>query len=304
MKTTLANRVVLVTGATSGLGRAAATALAARGALVIVHGRHPEKTTATARAIREHTSNPRVETLLGDLLVQADVRRMAAEFLTRHERLDVLINNAGGGFPTRALTVDGVERTWALNHLSAFLLTNLLQEALMASPQGRVIGVTSSNHRSARIAFDDPNLVRGFSAMAAYGQAKLANILFTAELARRLRTTLVTANVVDPGPVRTNMFYTPEMSASALYRFARNIHRLVGTTPERGAATIVELASRPDVASVTGEHWHRGRRVGPARAARNDADAHRLWDLSERMTGLTGGARPPVAQTTPAGAPR
>lgn len=279
-------KIVLVTGGTSGIGKATALALADQGATTVVVGRNREKTTATVVEIKSVTGNPQVEMLLADLSAQADVRRITHEFIERHDRLDVLVNNVGGGFTVRRESVDGIEMTWALNHLSSFLLTNLLLDSLATSSSARVINVTSSSHRGARIDFDDPNLRNNYSANRAYGQSKLANLMFTYEIARRLAGTQVTANAVDPGPVATNLFKSEGMASSKSFflRLGVRIHGLVARPPEQGAQTVIYLASSPEVEGVSGKHWHNKRVTRSSVASRNEADQRRLWDLSQRLT--------------------
>jgi len=199
----LSGKICLVTGATSGIGEVTARRLAGMGATVTIVGRSAERAAATAARIKAATGAT-VEILIADLSSQADIRRLANEFLAQHSRLDVLVNNAGAVFLRRLESLDGVEMTWALNHMSYFLLTNLLLDAVRAGARSRIVNVASDAHSGARINFDDPQLKANYNGWRAYGQSKLANILFTLELARRLDGTGVTANALHPGFVASN----------------------------------------------------------------------------------------------------
>jgi len=198
-------KVCLVTGATSGIGLETAKQLARRGATVIVVGRNAEKSAATVARIRQQTGNAAVEFMLADLSSQRDIRELARQFKSRHPQLDVLVNNAGGVWISRHENADGIEMTFAVNHLGYFSLTNRLLDTLTASAPARIVNVSSALHWQARLNFDDLHFKRGiYNPLAAYNQSKLANVLFTYELARRLNGTRVTANALHPGGVRTN----------------------------------------------------------------------------------------------------
>lgn len=271
--------VCLITGATSGIGLAAARALAARGARVVVAGRNPEKGSRTVDELREGTGNPQVSYLNGDLSRQAEVRSLAEAFLTRNDRLDVLVNNAGGIFLRRVVTEDGVEKTFAVNHLAPFLLTNLLLDRLKASAPARIINVASRSHRRGRIYFDNLSLEGRYWAMSAYQQSKLANVLFTNELARRLAGTGVTANAMHPGLVATSI----AANNGLLVRLFLKIFMWGARTPKKGAETIVYLATSPDVADDTGRYFVDKKPVPAAPRARNEESARRLWAVSEAL---------------------
>jgi NAD(P)-dependent dehydrogenase (short-subunit alcohol dehydrogenase family) len=276
----MGGKVCLVSGATSGIGLATARALAERGATVVVLSRGRERCEVTAREIREKSGNPAVEPLAADLSEQAEVRRAAREFLERFGRLDVLVNNAGAAFRSRRESADGIEMTWALNHLSYFLLTNLLLETLHRSAPARVVSVASDAHRSARgIDFDDLQARKSYRTFRAYSMSKLANVLFTRELARRLEGTGVTANVMHPGLVATN--FGRDMPA-----LIRWIFPLFGLRPENGARTVVYLTTAPEVEGVSGKYFVKEKEVPPSPEALDDAAARRLWEVSEAMTGL------------------
>jgi NAD(P)-dependent dehydrogenase (short-subunit alcohol dehydrogenase family) len=274
----LAGRTVVLTGATAGIGRAAALALARRGARLVLVCRSAERGRAVLEEVRTAGRGAASELLGMDLASLPSVRIGAAELLRRHDRLDVLINNAGVWPSRRELSADGYELTFAVNHLAPFLLTRLLLPALHAARPARIVNVASEAHRRGRMHWDDPQLERRFSARAAYAQSKLANILFTRELARRLAGSGVTANSVHPGFIASEL-------GRGLSLPARWAFRLLGGRPEDGARGPVLLASSPALAGVTGRYYDRTREATPSRAAQDDAAAARLWELSEQMTG-------------------
>jgi retinol dehydrogenase 12 len=277
-------QVCLVTGATSGIGRITARDLARRGARVIIVGRSLEKTETTAGQIRAQFAMTGVEALVADLSSQAEVRRLAEQVQARCDRLDVLINNAGAMFLKRVESVDGIEMTLALNHLSYFLLTNLLLPLIKASTPSRIVNVASDAHKGASLHFDDPQAQRKYSGWRAYKQSKLANILFTNELARRLDGTRVTVNSLHPGFVRTNFLHAVEGRWRG--RLIRAIADRIAISPEQGARTSIYLASSPDVAGVTGRYFVKEKPVTSSAQSRDPAAAQRLWRMSEEMTGL------------------
>lgn len=278
--TASAGRTILITGATRGIGRAAAEALAAAGARVIVHGRDALRVGVVVSIAGRRGG---VDGIVADLASLADVRRLAAEIAARYDRLDVLINNAGLATRRRELTVDGFERQLAVNHLAPFLLTNLLLPKLKASAPARIVNVASNAHHRAAFDIDDLNWERRpYSAPGAYGATKLANILFTRELARRLQGTGVTANCLHPGVVATNIF----SGLGALGRLFGVVSKPFLLSSTRGAETTVQLATAVDVAGTSGEYFARGRPVAPSAAARDETMARRLWDLSAGMTGI------------------
>ena len=273
-------KVCVVTGATSGIGKAAATALAGLGATVVLVGRDRGRTEAAAAEIRSGSASPpRVE--IADLASLEQVRGLAGR-LAGLERIDVLINNAGLVLRERRITPDGFEHVFELNHLAPFLLTSLLLPKLTASVPARVVTVTSDAHSAARLDLSDPNLERGWDSWRSYANSKLANILFTRELARRLDGTGVTANCAHPGVVRTGF----GRQASPLLKLGITIGRPFMLSPARGADTIVYLASSPAVADQTGGYYVKRQRREPSAAARDDAAARKLWEISEKMTGL------------------
>lgn len=273
-------KVCVVTGATSGIGKAAATALAGAGATVVLVGRDRDRTEAVAAAIGSASASPpRAE--IADLASLEQVRGLAGR-LAGLERIDVLINNAGLVLGERRITPDDFEHVFAVNHLAPFLLTSLLLPKLTASAPARVITVTSDAHSAARLDLADPNLERGWDSWRSYANSKLANILFTRELARRLDGTGVTANCAHPGVVRTGF----GRESRPLLRLGITIARPFMASPERGADTIVYLASSPEVADQTGGYYVKRQRREPSAAARDDTAARELWEISEKMTGL------------------
>lgn len=278
--TALRGKTCLVTGATSGIGRVTARELARLGATVVVVARDRARGEQAVAEFRTAGSGRAAELLVGDLSSQADVRRIAREFLGRHERLDVLVNNAGVLHAERELTADGVERTFAVNHLAYFLLTALLRPALEAAPAGRVVSVSSDAHRAVQ-ALDFANLQgeRRYTGMGAYCQSKLENVLFTRELARRLAGTRVTANALHPGTVASAFGHNNPGLTRFLFKAARPF--MIG--PEKGAETSIYLAASPEVDGVTGEYFVKRKAVRSSPASYDEAVARQLWEVSERM---------------------
>lgn len=275
-------KTCLVTGATAGIGYVTARELARAGARVLIVARSPEKGAGTIRRIAEEIGGGNVEALTADLSSQADIRALAREVKARTDRLDVLINNAGVILLERRESVDGIEMTFAVNHLAYFLLTNLLLDLLKASSPARIINVASHAHRGGKINFDDLGGREYFSGWRAYQQSKLANILFTRELAKALTGTGVTANAVHPGWVNSEIFREGGFKGMVM-RQAANLFAL---SPERGAETTLYLATSPAVQGETGEYYARCKPARISRAARDEAAARRLWQFSEDLTGL------------------
>jgi retinol dehydrogenase 14 len=277
-------KTILVTGATSGIGREAAVELARRGARVVMVGRDAARTEAARADVQARSGSREVSYLLCDFASQAAIRRLAAEFLAGHDRLDVLVNNAGGVNKRRLLTEDGIERTFAVNHLGYFLLTNLLRDLLVRSAPARVVTVASVGHRRGTLDFDDLGFERGgYSIMSAYGRSKLANVLFAVELARRLAGTGVTSNSLHPGAVATNIWSGAPLWAKPLIAI---LFRPFFISPQKGARTIVHLAASPDLEGVTGKYFEHGQAVAPSPLAQDEALAKRLWDVSAGLVGL------------------
>jgi NAD(P)-dependent dehydrogenase (short-subunit alcohol dehydrogenase family) len=279
----MSGKVMLVTGATSGIGAVTARELARTEATIVLVGRDRERCAVAAREIQQTTGNQSVEYLVADLSSQAEIHRLADEFLARHDRLDVLVNNAGAMFWSRQETVDGLERTFALNHLSYFLLTNLLLDRLKASAPARVVSVASDAHEGARIDFDDLQGKRSYAATRAYGQSKLANVVFTYELARRLNGTDVTANTLHPGFVASN-FGT---NNGGIFRLAMWIAHRFAISTERGAQTSIYLAMSPEIEGVTGKYFNNRKAVRSSELSYDEAVGRRLWDVSDEFVGWT-----------------
>jgi retinol dehydrogenase 12 len=279
---TMKGKVCLVTGATSGIGKVTAQALAARGATVVAVGRNPAKSAATVAQIRQQTGNARVEFMLADLSSLQQVRQLASEFKKHYDRLHVLVNNAGAIYLSHRKSVDGIELTFALNHLNYFLLTQLLLDTLKASAPSRIVNVSSHMHHSASMNFDDWQGQRRYSGMSAYGQSKLANLLFTYELARRLEGSGVTVNALHPGMVATNF----AANNGVLGRLARPFLNLVSISQEAGADTVIYLATSPEVEGVTGQYFVNRRPRHSSKESYDEATARRLWQLSEELAGL------------------
>jgi NAD(P)-dependent dehydrogenase (short-subunit alcohol dehydrogenase family) len=235
-----------------------------------------------AAAIGAAAKAATVTTFVADLSSQAAVRKLAAEVLARCPRLDVLVNNAGALYGTRQLSQDGIELTWAVNNLAPFLLTTLLLDRLKASAPARIITTASGAHRGARIPFDDVNAERSYRSFGRYGETKLANILFTAELARRLEGTGVTANCYHPGLVATGF----NRNNGVLMDLGMTALKLVARSPQTGADTLVWLATSPDVSIVSGKYFFVRQPRQPSREAQDMQTARRLWELSERQCGL------------------
>jgi retinol dehydrogenase 14 len=288
----MAGKTVLVTGGTSGIGRATALGLAALGARVAITGRDIRRAEAAAVEIRGATGNPVVDAFGADLSSQAEVRRLASEVLDAYPRLDVLVNNVGGFWATRHVTADGLERTFAVNHLAAFLLTDLLLGRLKASTPARIVTVASNAQSLGTIDFADLQGERGYSGQTAYNQSKLASVLFTYELARRLDGTGVTANVLHPGVV--NSSFGAE-DPSRIFKLLVPLWRPFMKTSQQGAATSIRLASSPEVEGVTGTYFADGRPQRSSKASYDEGSAGRLWQVSTLLAGLEVSSTGPVS---------
>ncbi len=275
-------KTCVITGATSGIGLAAAEALAARGASLALVGRDRARGEAALARVRAAAPNVRATMHYADLLRMGEVRRLGAELLATYPRIDVLVNNAGALFRERAVTEEGLERTFALNHVAYFLLTELLRDRLAASAPARVVSVASRAHQQAQgLDLDDLNLERQYSGWTAYCRSKLANILFTRELARRLAGTGVTANCLHPGFVASR-FGDNNRGA---FRWGIGVaKRLFAISEARGAETVVYLAGDPAVTATTGGYFADSKRATPTRAAQDDRTAARLWEISVKLT--------------------
>jgi NAD(P)-dependent dehydrogenase (short-subunit alcohol dehydrogenase family) len=280
---TMEGRICLITGGTNGIGKSTAQELARLGATVVIVGRNAQKTAQVAEEIRAASGNKNVDTLLADLSSQRDVRRIAGEFKNSYPHLHVLLNNAGGTFLTRQLSVDGIEMTFALNHLAYFLLTNLLLDTIKASAPARIINVSSDAHSGGKIDFDNLQGERSFSSFGPYGNSKLANILFTTELAHRLEGTGVTVNALHPGLVNTGF---GKNNPGLLMKIMGAIIPLIARSPEKGAQTSIYLASSPEVQTITGKYFVDRKVTQPAPQAADRNVARKLWDISADMVQL------------------
>lgn len=277
--TNMSGKVCLVTGANSGIGKVTAAELARKGAHVVMVCRDRARGEAALAEIKQATGNDQIELMLCDLSSQADIRRFADEFKATHDRLDVLVNNAGVYLRKRETTVAGIEATFAVNHLAYFLLTSLLLDLLKRSAPSRIVNVSSDAHKHGHINFDDLQAEKSYSGVKAYCNSKLANVLFTRELSKQLAGTKVTANCLHPGAVATGIF-------RALPKPIEAIIKLLTLSPEKGARTSVYLASSPAVETVTGKYFVRCKEAAASAEAQNDEIADRLWAESARLTSL------------------
>jgi NAD(P)-dependent dehydrogenase (short-subunit alcohol dehydrogenase family) len=284
---TMAGKVSLVTGATSGIGRATAAGLAAQGAEVIVVGRNAHKAEETVSWIKSETGNDAVRYLLAEFSDLDQVRELARGVSGQTSRLDVLVNNAGGFYNRRREAPNGLEMTFHVNHLAPFLLTNLLLDMLQGSGSARIVNVSSDAHKYDSMDFDNLGLRRGYSGMKAYARSKLANVLFTYELARRLDGGQTTVNALHPGHVATDMYKTSfPIVGSAIKR----VMGFFALTPEQGADTPVYLAASPEVEGISGRYFSEREPVQSSALSYDREVARRLWEVSEDLTNHNGTA--------------
>ncbi len=282
MAPSLQGKVCVITGATSGIGRVAAMRLAQMGARLVLVARGPARAEAILAALRANAPAAAHRLHYADLSSIGETKRVAAEIAAAEPRVDLLINNAGALFGSRRLTADGLERSFAVNHLAYFVLTLGLRERLAAAAPARVVNTASTMHRVAWLDFDDLQYARFYNGVLAYARSKLANVLFTRELARRWAGTGVTVNCFHPGFTRTRfgnqsgIFWAPLVFLAKAFAIA----------PARGARTLVHLATSPDVADVTGGYFERCRLAQPSRRAQDEDAARRLWDESARLAGI------------------
>lgn len=293
-------KAVMVTGGTDGIGKATALELAKLGAHVLVAGRNRDKGEAVVADLKRQSGNPAIDLLIADLADLGAVRQLAQEVTARYERLHVLVNNAGVILPTRRATADGLEMMFAVNYLAPFLLTNLLLPLMKRSAPARVVNVSSLVDAFAKIDFDDlQSTRRKYKAMPIYAQSKLAVVLATYELARRLAGTGVTANVLEPGGVATTM----SQHLLGLEGLMFKVMRPVMTSPEQGARTSIYLASSPEVEGVSGKYFNsKGQATKSAKIPYDEAVARQLWSIGEQLTGLRSlapsGELPPPFKTS------
>ena len=271
---------VVITGATSGIGEVAARELAEMGARIVLVARDAARAEAVRDRLR-HITPAAAHTLhVADLSRLREVKRVAADIVAAEPRIDVLINNAGAMFASRKITEDGLEMTFAVNHMAYFVLSNLLRPRMTAG--ARIVSTASDAHKGAKLDFGDLQSEKRYTGFAVYGRSKLCNILFTRELARRLQGTGITANCLHPGFVATHF----GDNSGGLLSFGMGLAKNFAITPEKGAETIVYLAASPDVANATGGYYYKCRPAVPTREAQNDADARRLWDISARLADI------------------
>ena len=275
----LNGRRVVVTGASRGIGRETALALGRMGADLSLVIRDAERGNAVAGEIRALGGGGEVDVFVADLSSLADIRRVAAEFLATHDRVDVLVNNAGALLMDRQVTKDGYEATFATNHLGYFLLTELLLDAVKKAPGGRIVNVASEAHHRGTIDFDDLMSEKSYTGWRAYGASKLANILFTSQLARRLEGTGVTTNCLHPGVIASGFALNNKGIVGMVWKLASPFLM----SSENGAKTTIFLATDPSVASVNGKYFSKCKVKTPSREARDQAIARRLWDVSEKL---------------------
>ena len=278
---------VLITGATNGIGEQAALELAKLGADVVVGGRDEAKTRRVCRDLKASSGNSNIDMLVADLSSMAETRRIAKEFCAKYDRLDALLNNAGAVYSQYQQSADGYEMTFALNHISYYLLTHLLLDTLKrtakAHGEARIINVSSSAHRNASLQLDNLQDASGYSFMNSYGGSKLMNVLFTYELARRLDGAALTVNAVHPGLVDTGFGHNTGRLWSAMIKIAQ---KLFAISPQKGAETLVYLASSADVTGVTGKYWNEKQQKRSSEISYDREQQKRLWDFSAEVTGV------------------
>src|SRR2546426_10883237 len=276
----MTGKVCLITGANSGIGKATALGLARLDATVVIVSRDKDKGEAALLEIRTRSGNKSVDAMVADLSSQDSVRELAHDFKARYKKLHVLINNAGVFLPKRVPTVDGLEATFATNHLGHFLLTNLLLDVLKASAPSRIINITSSAHRGTEMEFEDLQGEKKYSGFHAYSQSKLANVLFTYQLAKLLEGTGVTVNCLHPGVVRTG--FGKDMGG--LFSIGVKLAGPFMMRPAKSAQALVYMASAPELEKVSGKHFAKGKEKGSSRESHDTHAAERLWQVSEELT--------------------
>lgn len=276
----LQGKTILITGANAGIGKECAVALASQGARIVMVCRNLEKGTQAQQEIQSRSGSERIDLMQADVSSQASLREFSTAYKQRYDRLDVLLNNAGAIMPTRNLTVDGLESTFATNHLGYFLLTGLLLDILKESAPARIVNVSSEGHRMGRIPFADLQCERGYQSMLVYCNSKLANILFTYELVHRLRGSRVTANCLHPGAIASNFAH----DSRGWFRMMMRLSQPFLLTSEQGAQTSIYLASSPEVEGVSGKYFVKKRAVASAPQSYNTKVAQQLWEVSETLT--------------------
>lgn len=281
------NKVVIVTGATNGIGEIAARELARMGATVVIVGRSAERCQNTVNMIKSVTGNQNVEFIAADLSSLAGIRKTAETFLATHDRLDVLLNNAGAVFESRQVSVDGIEMSMALNHLNYFLLTDLLLDVLKKTAQqygeARIVNTASDAHMGNKLNFDDLQHQKSYSRFGVYGESKLMNVMYTYELARRLESTKVTANVLHPGFVATGFGHN---NGTMFKMVIGLLQRLAALTPEQGTQTSLYVATSPELKGVNGKYFDKSKARKSSDVSYDEAAQKRLWAISEELVGM------------------
>jgi len=277
-------KTVVVTGGTSGIGEVAAVRLAGQGARIVLIARDPKRAEVTMGFLKKANAAADHKAHFGDLSSIADAKRVAGEIANSESRIDVLVNNAGAVFLSRQQSADGLEMTFATNHMNYFVVTNVLLDRLKATPGARIVSTASDAHKSGKLDFDDLQSERNYSSFRVYGTSKLCNVLFTRELARRLDGTGVTANCLHPGFVGTR--FGQNNATNAFLKLLARAIMTFGISPEEGAKTIIHLASSPDVATISGEYFYKCKVAEPTLAAQDDDAARRLWDVSAKLAGI------------------
>jgi NAD(P)-dependent dehydrogenase (short-subunit alcohol dehydrogenase family) len=276
------DKVVVITGATSGIGEIAADRLAQKGARIVLVARDHARGEQTRRHLQAVAAHADHSVHYADLSRLSETKRVAKEIADTEPHIDVLINNAGAMFTQRQVTEDGLERSFALNHMSYFVITNLLLDRLRATEGARIVSTASDAHSGARLDFGDLQSAKSYAGFAVYGRTKLMNILFTRELARRLAGSGVTANCLHPGFVATRF----GEASGGLLGLGIGLAKKFALTPEQGAETMIWLASSPDIEGKTGGYYHKCKPATPSRVAQSDADARRLWDVCAKLSGV------------------
>ncbi len=273
----LKDKICLITGATDGIGKSTAFHFAEKGAILILIGRNLDKGKKTVSDIIQRTKNSKIEYMQADLSIQANIIDLADRFKGKYNHLDILINNVGGFFSERIETEDGLELTFALNYLCPFLLTNLLLKSLKSSQHARILNLTSSAHRYGKIHFDDLQLTQNFFGLRAYQQSKLAIVLFTKYLAKKLINYPITVNTIHPGIVKTNICQQHNGFQEKAFKFLKNT---IGISSEKAAKHITKLAVSEKLSSISGEYFVKGKIRNPSKRSKDEILAKKLWEIS------------------------
>ncbi|MBA2611855.1 MAG: SDR family oxidoreductase [Bacteroidetes bacterium] len=268
------NKVVIITGANSGMGKVTAIELAKKQATIVMVCRNKQLGEAAKAEIVSVSGNKNIDLLIGDLSSQGSIRELAKEIKEKYPQIDVLVNNAGLAFSNYQTSVDNVEMTFAVNHIGYFLLTNLLLDNLKAAPKARIVNIASSTHTGAKMNFEDIGHKQKYTLFGVYNQSKLCNVLFTLDLAKRLKGTNVTVNCLNPGPVKTNL----SRDMGAFFKFIGGLFFL---TPEKASETAIYLASSPEVETVSGKYFSKKKAIDPSKLSQDETVQKKLWKLSE-----------------------